>query len=187
MWAKFSVWGDGMLKALAADAAFIAALFIEALASLSLLQSVHAIALREEFEPLLGFYRSQAAPALVPGTNVVWHLAPQWFADVSVLAAVLFFLFFIAQARRAMAPYNPSGRVTAIEAAVDWVLPAVFCAAGALVLGPTLLPLLTLPAAFLVWALQLAGKPCWFELSRSYYFNLLCLGAIFGGALVLQG
>lgn len=175
-----------MLKALAADAIFIAALFIEALASLSLLQTVHAISLREEFEPLLGFYRGQAAPLLAAGANVIWPSAPQWFWDASVLAAVFFFLFFIAQARQAMAPYEAAGRPSVIEAAIDWVLPAVFCAAGALVFGPTLLPLLTLPAALILGAVKLAGRPCWFELSRGYGFNLLCLGAIFGGALILQ-
>ena len=30
------------------------------------------------------------------------------------------------------------------------------------------------------------GRFRWFELSRGYYFNLLCLSAISGGALILQ-
>ena len=53
-------------------------------------------------------------------------------------------------------------------------------------LGATLLPLLTVPAALALGAGQRAGRFRWFELSRGYYFNLLCLGAISGGALILQ-
>jgi hypothetical protein len=176
-----------MLRALAADAVFLAALFVEALASLSLLQSVQAVALAEAFEPMLRFYRGELAPLLAIGANVVWHPAPQWFVDASVLSAILFFLFFIAQARKSMAPYEPvAGQPSRAEAAVDWLLPVVFCAAGALVLGATLLPLLTVPAALVLGAGQRMGRFRWFELSRGYYFNLLCLGAISGAALMLQ-
>jgi hypothetical protein len=184
---RCSFWGmTGMLKALVADAIFIATLFAEVLASLSLLQSTHLIALREEFEPILAFYHASLAPVLAVGLNLFWHSAPQWFVDAAVLSAILFFLFFIARARKAMAPYEPAGEPSAAEAFVDWLLPAVFCAAGALVLGPTLLPLLTLPAALLIGILQLAGRQCRFELSRGYYVNLLCLGAVLGGILILQ-
>ena len=176
-----------MLRALAADAVFLAALFVEALASLSLLQSVRAVTLAEAFEPMLRFYRGGLAPLLAIGANVVWRPAPQWFVDASVLSAILFFLFFIAQARKAMAPYEPAaGKLSRVEAAVDWLLPAAFCAAGALVLGATLLPLLTMPAALALGAGQRMGRFRWFELSRGYYFNLLCLGAISGAALILQ-
>ncbi len=175
-----------MLRALAADAVFIAALFVEALASLSLLQSTQAITLREEFEPMLGFYHAKLAPVLAFGANLVWRPAPQWFVDASVLAAILFFLFCIAQARKAIEPYEPAQTPTKIEAIIDWALPAVFCAGGALVLGPTLLPLLTLPAALLLGVKELARRPCRFELSRSYYTNLVCLGALLGGTLLLQ-
>jgi hypothetical protein len=175
-----------MLRALAADAAFIAALFVEALASLSLLQSVYAIALREEFEPVMAFYHAELAPVLAIGAKLVWREPPQWFMDASVLSAILFFLFCIAQARKAMAPYEPVQSTTRIDAFVDWVLPAAFCAAGAFVLAPTLLPLLTLPAALLLGAKRLAGRPRRFELSGTYYFNLLCLGVISGGAFLLQ-
>ncbi len=176
----------GMLKALAADAVFIAALFVEALASLSLLQSVRAVTLSGEFEPVLAFYRASLAPVLALGTGVVWQSAPQWFVDAAVLSAILFFLFFIAQVRKAMAPYDPAAELTVAEAVVDWLLSAAFCAAGALVLAPTLLPLLTLPAALFIGVAQLAGRHGRFELSRSYYINLLCLGALLGGILTLQ-
>ncbi len=175
-----------MLRALTADAIFIAALFIEILATLSLLQSGHAAVLREEFEPVLAFYRTGLAPVLGFGANVVWPSPPRWFADASILGAILFFLFFIAQARKAMAPYEAADRPAAVEQAIDWILPAAFCAAGALVLGPTLLPFLTLPAALALWLRKLGGSPCWFELSRSYYFNMLCLGALLGLVLGLQ-
>ncbi len=175
-----------MLRALTADAVFIAALFIELLAALSLLQSGHAAVLREEFTPVLGFYRTGLVPVLAHGANVVWPASPQWLGDASILAAILFFLFFIAQARKAMAPYENPPSQAPIEAALDRALPVAFCAAGALVLGPTLLPFLTLPAALLLGAGKLAGRPCWFELSRSYYVNLLSLAAVLGLILVLQ-
>ena len=176
-----------MLRALAADAVFLAALFVEALASLSLLQSVQAVTLAEAFEPMLRFYRAELAPMLAIGANVVWHPAPQWFVDASVLSAILFFLFFIAQARKAMAPYEPAaGQPSRVEAAVDWLLPAAFCAGGALVLGPTLLPLLTVPAALVLGAGQRMGRFLWFELSRGYYFNLFCLAAVLAGAFLFQ-
>ncbi len=173
-----------MFKALASDAVFIAAIFAEALVLLSLLQSTQAIALREEFEPLLGFYHTELAPALAVGASVVWKDAPQWFTDASVLSAILFFLFCIAQARKAMAPYGAIQDLTRIEALIDWVLPVLFCAAGALLLGPTLLPLLTLPAALFLGAARLTGRPWQFELSRSYYANALCLAAVLGGVFI---
>jgi hypothetical protein len=180
-------WGmTGMLRALAVDAVFIATLFTEVLASLSLLQSTHSIVLREEFEPVLAFYHASVAPILAVGSNVVWHSAPQWFVDAAVLSAILFFLFFIAQARKAMAPYDPAAELTVAEAFIDTLLSGLFCAGGALILGPTLLPLLTLPAVLLIGAMQLAGGRCQFELSRGYYVNLLCLGAVLSGILILQ-
>src|SRR5262249_43032459 len=97
-----------MLRALSADAIFIAAGRAEIIAALSLLQSGCAIALPEEFEPVLAVYRGQALPFLAAGANAVWPSRPQWFADASVLAGVFFFLFFIAQARNAMAPLDGS-------------------------------------------------------------------------------
>jgi hypothetical protein len=183
-----------MLRALTADAIFIAALFLELAALLSILQSSHAIVPREEFEPVLAFYRAHALPVLALPANVVWNGAPEWFASVSILSGILFFLFFIAQARNAMAPFggtatpaaSSSGAADRIEAVIDWALPAAFCASGALVLAPTLLPLLTVPAALILAASKLAGRACWFELSRSYYLNLLCLAAAAGAFFVLQ-
>jgi hypothetical protein len=175
-----------MFRALVADAAFIAALFIEVLASLSLLQSVHAIALRDEFTPLLASYHVKLAPFLAVGTKLVWRPAPQWFVDAAVIGAVLFFLFFIAQARKAMAPYEPTAQLTNIEAAIDWLLPVLFCSAGALALGPTLLPLLTVPAAVILGAKRVAGWPGQFVLSRSFFANLMCLVIVLGAIFILQ-
>jgi hypothetical protein len=175
-----------MLRALVADAAFIVALFVEALASLSLLQFAGVVVLREEFAPLLASYNASLAPFLAAGAGVVWHPAPQWFVDATVLSAILFFLFVIAQARKAMAPYEPVEKLTNIEAAIDWLLPVMFCAAGALVFGPTLLPFLTLPAALFLGAKRLAGRPSRFQISRSYFVNLLCLGAVLGAVVMLQ-
>ena len=180
-----------MFRLLTADAVFIAAVFVETLAALSLLEDARAIAPREEFDPVLAFYRAELAPALAPGAGIVWARAPQWFVDATLIAPVFFFLFFIAQARNAMAPYGGE-RVRAgcggnrLEAAIDWVLPPIFCAAGALALAPTLLPFLTLPASVFLAANKLAGRSCWFELSAAYYLNILWLGIALAGVLVLQ-
>jgi hypothetical protein len=178
-----------MLRALFADAIFIAAVLVEIIAALSLLQSAQAIVLREEFGPVLSVYREQALPFLAASANLVWPSRPQWFADASLLAGIFFFLFFIAQARNAMAPFDetPMPRLGKYDASraerlIDWLLPAVLCAFGALVLAPTLLPFLTLPAALLLGGRKLFGHPSWFEVSRSYYLNLLCLG---GGLLAI--
>jgi hypothetical protein len=173
-----------MLMALSADAIFIAAVLAEIVAALSLLESSHAIVLREELEPVLDVYRAQALPFLTAGTNAVWPSRPHWFADASLIASVLFFLFFIAQARNAMAPFDEAlaprfpkdEKASRAERLADWALPIVLCALGALVLAPTLLPFLTLPAALLLGARRLLWHPSWFEVSRSYYVNLLCLG-----------
>src|SRR5215469_14265834 len=140
-----------MLRAISADAIFIATVFVEIIAALSLIQSGHAIVLREELEPVLAVYREQALPFLAAGTNAVWPSRPQWFADASLLASVFFFFFFIAQARNAMAPCDEtlqprldrSGDVSRAEKFVDMALPVVLCVFGALVLAPTLLPFLT--------------------------------------------
>jgi hypothetical protein len=180
---------SGMLRALSADAIFIAAVLAETIAALSLLQSGHAIVLREEFEPVLAAYRGQALPFIAAGADVVWPLRPQWFADASLLAAIFFFLFFITQTRNAMAPYDgaePAGDASRAERLIDWALPVVLCALGAVILAPTLLPFLTLPAALLLGAGKLLGLHSWFQVSRSYYVNILCLGGALLGILGLQ-
>lgn len=176
-----------MLAALMADAVFIAAIFAEVLAALSILQPVHAIALREEFGPVLAFYRGQAVPYLAPGAQLFWRPAPPWYADACIFAAVLFFLFFIAQARNAMTPLGgAAGGSSRSDALIDWLLPVVLCALAALVLAPTLLALLTLPAAAFLGFRKLTGQPSWFELSRSYYLNILFLGVALGAVLIVQ-
>ena len=95
-----------MLKALATDAFFIAAVFFETFAALSIAESTNLVALREEFEPILAFYRGHAAPVLAAGTHLVCAHPPQWYVDASVLSVFLFFLFFLSQTRSAMAPYE---------------------------------------------------------------------------------
>ena len=124
---------------------------------------------------------------LAIGANLVWPAAPRWFVDASVLSAILFFLFFIAQARKAMAPYEQAaGQPTIAEAVADWLLPAVFCAAGALVLGATLLPLLTVPAALVIGAGQRGRLVPLVRAVRRLLFQPVLPGAISGGALMLQ-
>ena len=181
-----------MLRALMADAIFIAAVLIETMAALSLLQSGHAIALPEAFEPVLAFYRNQALSVLAPGAGFLSAVAPYWLADASIIASVLFFLFFIRQARHAMSPHGGEGvpepggaKLDRSELIIDWILPAAACAIGALVTAPTLLPFLTVPAAIFLAARKLSGLSNWFEISRSFFANLLCFGAALGGSLLL--
>ncbi len=176
-----------MLAALMADAVSIAAIFAEVLAALSILQSVQAIALREEFVPVLAFYRGQAVPYLAPGAQLFLRPAPPWYADACIFAAVLFFFFFIAQARNAMSPLGGTASGgTRAEALIDWLLPAALCALAAIVLAPTLLALLTLPAAAFLGFRKLAGRPSWFELSSSYWVNIVFVAGSTVGILLLQ-
>ncbi len=182
-----------MLKALIADAIFIASLFIEVCAALSLLQSSNAIVLREALEPVLAFYRGHGTPIFAFGAQIIWPSGPEWFLDSTVLSEFFFFLFFIAQARIGMSPYSETGAgcekeraFSRIETLIDWALPIVFCAIGAFILAPTLLPLLTLPAALMLGAKKLLGGRSLFEISASYYLNLLCLGGAVLGILALQ-
>jgi hypothetical protein len=174
-----------VMRALTSDAIFIAAIFIEIAAALSLLQSSHAVFLREEFEPVLSYYRNHAAPVFGAGAGLLWSKGPQWFTDATVVGAVLFFLFFIAQARNAMAPFQealaptfaPIPASNRAEATLDWVLPVLFCGLGALIAAPTLLPLLAVPAALVLYARRLLGLPSWFEVTPAFYLNLLVLAA----------
>ncbi len=181
-----------MLMAIVADAIFCAALFFETLALLSILQSVYGLQLGEVFAPIMSFYHAKTAPFVAFGASLFAGKAPIWFADAAIIAAVLFFSFFIAQARRAMAPYDDYGPYapsrearTLLEGAIDLILPAAVCAIGAAVFAPTLLPYLTLPIALLLLSKKLLGKPSWFEVSPSYYVNVVLLAAIAAAILGL--
>jgi hypothetical protein len=180
-----------MLRALAADAIFCAAVFLETLAALSILQGANAIQLREEFDPILAFYHAHLAPVIAFGASLVPAHTPTWFADATIIATVLFFLFFIKQARRATAahdadflPHVASDVPTRAELAIDWLLPASFCAIGAFLCSLTLLPFLTLPIA--VWlAVRKAWNPSWFEISGTYYMNILILAGAIAAILAM--
>jgi hypothetical protein len=174
---------DEMLGGLFADAVFCAALFVESLALLSVFQSIAGLELPEELLPILNSYHAKTAPLAAIGGALFASKPPTWYADALLIAAVLFFSFFIAQARNAMAPYDdplalPIAEASGLEAAIDFLLPAAVCAIGATLSAPTLLPFLTLPVA--VWLLlkRLFGKPSWFKVSPSYYVNIMLLSAI---------
>ncbi|SRR5579883_692780 len=169
-----------MLAALVADAVFIAAVLLETVGMLSLLAGAYSVRLPEEFDPILASYHANVTPVLSEAAIFVPGKTPHWFADAYLIAAILFFLFFIKQARRAMSPYDeefasstqPAGRV---ERIIDWVVPPLVCALGALLSAATLLPFLTLPAALWLAMQKFFGKPSWFKLSASYYVNLLAV------------
>lgn len=182
-----------MLKALATDAFFIAAVFFETFAALSIAESTNLVVLREEFEPILAFYRGHVAPILAAGTHLVYAHPPQWYVDASVLSVFLFFLFFLSQTRSAMAPYeDPSvpglsvSAPRAHEALIDWLLPPIVCAIGALILAPTLLPFLTLPAALVLASGRFEAKICWFHFPRGYFPNFIMTVAAFAAILISQ-
>jgi hypothetical protein len=172
-----------MLRAIFTDAVFCAALFGESLALLSILQSVSSLDLREEFIPIMNSYHAKTAPLSAIGGSLFAGKPPAWFADAVLIAAVFFFLFFIAQARLAMAPYDdqqgvPPDEARGLEAAIDFILPAAICAFGAAVTAPTLLPFVTLPIALWLLLKRAFGKPSWFRVSASYYVNIALLVAV---------
>ena len=168
-----------MLGAVVADAFFGIAVFVETLAAISLLQVLFGFPLREELDPILAFYRSSisAAASFVPVT------LPAWFADAYLLAFALFFFFFIAQARRATAPYDDptfprSPSIPRAEMVLDAALPVIACLLGAAFFSFTLLPLFSLIAALWLFLRKLAGSPSWFHVSRSYYANLVVVAVL---------
>jgi hypothetical protein len=182
-----------MIIAVASDAVFFTALFFEALAVLTILHAAHAIEIQEAFEPILAFYHDRALPVIALGARLLPGNQPPWFASAYVISAVLFYLFFIEQARRAMAPFpllapDPSGdKPTPVETALDEILPVGVCALGAFMLAATLLPVATVPLALWIGARGLQGNPTWFNVSRGYYVNLLILGAFVFLALAWPG
>ena len=172
-----------MLRAIFADALFCAALFVESLAILSTSQAMSALELPEEFAPIMNSYHAKTAPLAAIGSAFFASKPPAWYADAALIAAVLFFLFFIAQARNAMAPYDdpqasPISEARGLEAAIDFILPAFVCVIGAVITAPTLLPVLTLPVALWLLLKRLFGKPSWFKVSPGYYLNVVLLAAI---------
>jgi len=172
-----------MLRAIAADAVFCAALLVESLAVLSILEGTFGLAFGELSMPILKAWRAATEPFVGFGAAVFSSKPPGWVVDAAAISGVLFFLFFIRQARNAIAPfedgtYPPGAVVTRYDALIDDAIPTVLCALGAVVFAPTLLPLLTLPVALWLLLKRLAGKPSWFEVSPSYYVNLLLLAGI---------
>ena len=139
--------------------------------------------LPEEFTPIMNSYHAKTAPFAAIGSAFFASKPPAWYADAVLIAAVLFFQFFIAQARNAMAPYDdpqagPISEARGLEAAIDFILPAFVCVIGAVITAPTLLPFLTLPVALWLLLKRAFGKPSWFKVSTSYYVNIVLLAAI---------
>jgi len=169
-----------MLIGIVADAIFLAAFFVETLALLSMAQALYGWTWNGALVPVMRFYGETTSP--LAAFEAGFFAGPAWLADAAIIAAVLFFSFFIAQARNAMAPYdNGDGacyKPTRLEAAIDLVLPAGICAIGAGLTAPTLLPILPLPVALWLLVKRLAGKPSWFEVSPSYYVNLALLAGV---------
>lgn len=172
-----------MLRAVLSDAVFCAGLFVQSLALLSIFQSVKGLDLPEGFIPVMNSYHAMTAPLLGAASVIFAGKPPLWYADAMLIAGVLFFSFFIAQAQNAMAPYDdpdapPAGEARGLEAAIDFMLPVAVCAIGAALTAPALLAFLTVPVA--VWLLlkRLFGKPSWFKVSAGYYVNLVLLCAV---------
>ncbi len=182
-----------MLGAIAADAIFCGAFLVEIAALLSILQAVAGLALPEPFIPILASYHARTAALSAIGASLFAGKPPVWYGDAVLIAAVLFFSFFIAQARNAMAPYDDGGlpalaeeKPTRLEAAIDLTLPAAACAIGTLLTAPALLAFLTLPVALWLLLKRLFGRPSWFEVSASYYVNIMLLAAVAAAAFALQ-
>ncbi|WKW52182.1 hypothetical protein [Rhodomicrobium lacus] len=172
-----------MLRAIAADAVFCAALLVESLAVLSILESTFGLAFGELSMPILKAWRAATEPFVGFGAAVFSSKPPGWVVDAAAISGVLFFLFFIRQARNAIAPfedgtYPPGAVVTRYDALIDDAIPTVLCALGAVVFAPTLLPLLTLPVALWLLAKKQFGRPAWFAVSVTYYVNVAALACL---------
>lgn len=169
-----------MVWSIVADGIFACAVLIETLAALSMARLFFQIAPREELDPILAFFHDRILPVLTLPADLIPGTLPPWFADAYAIGVALFFLFFIAQARKAAAPHEvleeldaSPPRLSPLETVLDAAIPAIFCGLGAILFSLTLLPLLTPLAALWLLARKLTGKPSWFEVSRSYYVNLL--------------
>jgi hypothetical protein len=172
-----------MLRAIAADAVFCAALLVESLAVLSILESTFGLAFGELSMPILKAWRAATEPFVGFGAAVFSSKPPGWVVDAAAISGALFFLFFIRQARNAIAPfedgtYPPGAVVTRYDALIDDAIPTVLCALGAVVFAPTLLPLLTLPVALWFLAKKQFGRPAWFAVSNAYYVNVAALACL---------
>jgi hypothetical protein len=178
-----------MLMAIVADAVFCAAFFAETLALISIFQAAYGIELNDALVPVMRAYHDKTAALAAFGSVLFAGKPPAWFAGAVIIAAVLFFSFFIRQARNAMAPYDDGGgkayATARLDTAIDFILPAAICAIGAGLTAPTLLPFLTLPFALLLILKRLAGRPSWFEVSPSYYVNLALLAGVAAAIFVL--
>jgi len=172
-----------MIRAIAADAVFCAAFLTESLALLSILHGVYGLALGELFIPIMKTWRAATEPLVGFGAAVFSSNPPLWVADAAAIAGVFFFLFFIRQARNAVAPnedgtYPADAARTRLDAVIDDAIPTVLCAFGAVLLAPTLLPLLTLPVALWLLAKKQLGRPAWFDVSPTYYVNAALLAGV---------
>jgi hypothetical protein len=175
-----------------ADAVFCAAFLAEALALVSILQAAHGLQLNEAFTPILRFYHAETAPLLSVGSALFAGKPPVWFADAAIISAVVFFLFFIEQARNAMAPFPDADgwsppAPTRLDAAIDLVLPPAVVAIAAVFTAPTLLTFLTLPVALVLLLGKAFGSPSWFKVSSSFYVNLFLLAAVAAALFAMQG
>ncbi|MBT3070808.1 hypothetical protein KKP04_08005 [Rhodomicrobium sp. Az07] len=172
-----------MLRAIAADAVYCAAILVESLALLSILEGAFGLAFGELFIPILKTWRDATEPFVGFGAALFSSSPPVWVVDAAAISGVLFFLFFIGQARKAIAPfedgtYPPGAVVTRQDAFIDDALPTVLCALGAVLFAPTLLPLLTLPVALWLLGRKLVGRPAWFAVSNAYYVNCALLACV---------
>lgn len=169
-----------MLRAIFADAVFCAAFFVECLALISISQSYAGFQLPEVLIPIMNSYHAATAPLSVIGRTLFASKPPAWYADAMLIAAVLFFTFFIAQAQNAVAPYDdpdapPIEEPRGVDAAIDTAIPAAACGIGAVLTAPTLLAFLTIPVALWLLLKRLFGKPSWFKVSARYYVNAVLL------------
>lgn len=169
-----------MFWLLAADAVFLAALSIEALAVVSLAVELAAFVPKPELAHVLSAYREWMAGlcSLMPEGVLP---SRQAFGDAYIVSFIWFFLFTIRQARIASAPPRAlagyDGALTGIERAIDAGLPALVCALAGAVASFTLLPLFTPVAALAILSSGAIGRPPWFKISRAFHVNLasVCL------------
>lgn len=185
-----------MFRSLLKDGLFTALVLLETLALLNIFRVKFAWPLRGELEPVLAFYETSIAPITSFPAHFIFAAARDWYGDAYFVSAVVGFLFFIRQARRAVAPHEADdgrgedgrgedGRGV-LESGIDRAFAFAVAGIAAAALSFALLPLLTPLIAVWLGLAKLAGRPSWYQISRSYFWNLLFVTALSGTALYLS-
>jgi hypothetical protein len=165
-----------MLKFLFQDAIFAVAVAVQAVAGIRLATAGWNVPALPVLEPVFAAYEAWIVSPIRDVISVVFAGVASWYIDAYVLAAVLMFLFVLAQVKRASsvdgaATPLPGEKRDRVEAFFDHALPVAAAAFLSAIAALTLLPLLTPLLALVLLLRKWAGSPSWYAVSRTYYVN----------------